>query len=119
MGAILAPGMSAQELLSVPLGTLPASGKMGFYVRLRGTSRMVVSVVRGTHSLVDEPSIVPQLESGAQFRELIVAPDKAAWTSADDAPTAIRLAAAPPDASATTPSVTYIQVDCVLPILVR
>jgi hypothetical protein len=112
-------------LLNVSLGSaLPASGKLGYYVRLRGTAQMVISVVHGMVPLAPRAAIFSDFQSDTQFREVIVAPaDGASWSSADMAPTGIVLTAAPgpqimtPQGPQATAGVTYLQVDCVLPIL--
>jgi hypothetical protein len=119
LGVLLPPGAPAATLLDVPLGTdLPPSGKLGFYVRLRGASRMVVTVVRGSQPLAQATSVVPEFPADAQFRELILTPDMAAaWSTPDQAPTAIALVAAP--GSGSDPALTYVQIDCVVPIVTR
>jgi hypothetical protein len=106
-------------LLTVPLEGLPSSGKLGFYVRLRGAARIVPGVVRGTATMTDKPIIFQDFE-GAEpaFREVIVPPDMIAWATADQAPASIFLAAAP-GPTATEPGLTYVQIDCILPIVTR
>ena len=119
VGALLPSNAPAVPLLEVPLGSgLPSSGKLGFYVRLRGASRMLISVLHGNQALAETTSFVPEFPADAQFREVIVTPDMgAAWSTADQAPTAIALVAAPgPGMDA---ALTYVQIDCVVPILVH
>lgn len=125
LGAIVPPGGGPMALLNVSLGSaLPASGKLGYYVRLRGTAQMVITVAHGMVPLAQRAAVFSDFQSDTQFREVILAPaDGASWSSADMTPTSIVLTAAPaPQGNPGMPQgpgITYVQVDCVLPILMQ
>jgi hypothetical protein len=104
-------------LLGIPLeGVLPPSGKFGLYVRLRGAARMVMRIAHGSETMAERAVVFSDFQGDTPFREVIVPPENVAWSSADAAPTEIHFVAAPGERE---PGLTYVQIDCILPILTR
>jgi hypothetical protein len=120
-GVIVAPGMQGQIIVNVPLaGLLPATGKLGFYVRLRGAPTIAAGFAfAGAPPRFQDGILFNDFQqSSSAYRDALVGiagPVRASWSNPADAPTAIVLAAAPP--SMPTPALTYAQIDCVIPVL--
>ncbi len=114
-------------------GLLPASGKLGFYVRARGWAGSMVAIV--THDLAlgtfDTAYYLPVLNDfsepiayGPTDEGAVIDPDGPApeppypapyaWTRSEDAPTHVILALTP---NAEFPSSGLVDIDCIIPFV--